>query len=75
MSIGSHTSTLFCNTFFGLCPFPAVTPHNVTFPSPKPATTRPAVSGQTPLQFIHISDIHVDRKNLSLVPPSLANSQ
>ena len=61
MSIGSHTSTLFCNTFFGLCPFPSVTPYNVSFPSPKPATTRPAVSGQPPLTFVHISDIHVDQ--------------
>jgi sphingomyelin phosphodiesterase len=73
MSIGSHTSTLFCNTFFGLCPFPDVTPYNVTFPSPKPATSRPAVSGQTPLQFIHISDIHIDRKSWTGSSSTLAN--
>jgi len=60
MSLGSHTSDLFCNTFFGLCDYPAVTPWSVPFPSAKPATSRPAVSGQTPLKIVHFSDIHVD---------------
>jgi sphingomyelin phosphodiesterase len=61
MSIPSHTSQLFCITFFGLCPYPPVTPYNVTFPSPKPYTSRPAVSGQAPIQVVHFSDIHVDQ--------------
>jgi sphingomyelin phosphodiesterase len=60
MSIGSKTSQLFCITFFGLCGFPPVAPYTVPFPSPKPATSRPVVSGQTPIQVVHFSDIHVD---------------
>ena len=60
MSIGSQTSELFCITFFGLCDYPAVTPYTISFPTPKPATTRPPVSGQAPLQIVHFSDIHVD---------------
>lgn len=62
MTLGSHTSQLFCITFFGLCDFPAVTPYKVPFPSPKPATQRPAVSGKTPLKIVHFSDIHVDHE-------------
>ena len=61
MSIPSHTSQLFCITFFGLCPYPAVTPYTVPFPSPKPSTSRPAASGQAPIQVVHFSDIHVDQ--------------
>ena len=49
MTVGSHTAQLFCNTIFGLCPFPSVTAYDVTFPSAKPATSRPAVSGKTPV--------------------------
>lgn len=60
MSIGSTTSEIFCTTFFGLCPYPAVAPYNVSFPSPKPSTGRPAPSGQTPIKVVHFSDIHVD---------------
>ena len=60
MTIPSHTSQLFCITFFGLCPYPAVTQYTVPFPSPKPSTTRPPVSGQSPIQVVHYSDIHVD---------------
>ncbi|KUL89564.1 hypothetical protein ZTR_04476 [Talaromyces verruculosus] len=60
MTVGSHTAQLFCNTIFGLCPFPSVTEYNVPFPSPKPATSRPAVSGKTPIEVVHYSDIHVD---------------
>lgn len=67
MDVDSHTAKLFCTTFFGLCPFPDVTPYNVTFPSPKPSTTRPAPSGQSPIQFVHFSDIHVDRKSLGQI--------
>jgi sphingomyelin phosphodiesterase len=61
ITIGSHTSQLFCITFLGLCPYPAVTPYTVPLPSVKPATSRPAVSGQTPIQIVHFSDIHVDQ--------------
>ena len=61
MTIPSHTAQLFCITFFGLCSYPAVTPYTVEFPTPKPATSRPPVSGQTPLQIVHFSDIHVDQ--------------
>ncbi|KAH8692018.1 putative acid sphingomyelinase [Talaromyces proteolyticus] len=60
MNIPSHTAQLFCNTIFGLCPFPTVTAYNVTFPSPKPSTSRPAASGKTSVKVVHYSDIHVD---------------
>ncbi len=50
---------MFCTTFFGLCDYPAVTPYNLNL-STKPATSRPVTSGQTPLQVVHFSDIHVD---------------
>ena len=60
MSIPSHTSQLFCITFFGLCSYPPVTPYTVPFPSPKPAKTRPSPSGQSSIQIVHYSDIHVD---------------
>ena len=60
MTIGSHTSQLFCITFFGLCGYPPVTPYTVPFPFPKPATIRPPVSDQAPLKVVHFSDIHVD---------------
>jgi sphingomyelin phosphodiesterase len=61
MDLGSHTSDLFCITFFGLCSYPDVTPYNVSFPSPKPSGSRPEPSGQTPLQVVQFSDIHVDQ--------------
>jgi len=60
MTIPSQTAQLFCGTFFGLCQAPAVRPYTVTFPKPKPATSRPAASGKTPIQIVHFSDIHVD---------------
>ncbi|RFU33954.1 hypothetical protein B7463_g2388, partial [Scytalidium lignicola] len=61
MAISSHSSVLFCSTLFGLCDYPAVTEHTINFPSQKPASTsRPSSSGQTPIQVVHISDIHVD---------------
>jgi sphingomyelin phosphodiesterase len=60
MAIPSATSVAFCTTIFGLCPYSAVRPYTVAFPSPKPAKTRPAPSGQTPIQVVHFSDIHVD---------------
>jgi len=61
MTIPSPTSQLFCSNFFGLCPYAPVTPFDVKFPSPKPATTRPAISGKTPIQIVQFSDIHVDQ--------------
>ncbi|QSZ33773.1 hypothetical protein DSL72_005344 [Monilinia vaccinii-corymbosi] len=62
MTIGSHTSKLFCITMFGLCDYPAVTPYTVPFPKPKPATQRPVVSGKKPLKIVHFTDIHVDNE-------------
>ncbi|KAJ5884215.1 acid sphingomyelinase [Penicillium tannophilum] len=61
MEVPSHTTTLFCTTVFGLCDYPAITDYTVDFPSSKPANaSRPASSGETPIQVVHISDIHVD---------------
>ncbi|XXH00467.1 hypothetical protein Hte_006812 [Hypoxylon texense] len=62
--IGSRTSRLACTTFMGLCSYPDVKPHNVSFPSPQPKASlrrrRPAPSGLKPLHVVHFSDIHVD---------------
>jgi len=60
MTIPSHTSQLFCTTIFGLCDYPAVTPYTVDFPVAKPDTKRPASSGESPIQIVQFSDIHVD---------------
>lgn len=62
MDIPSKTSELFCLTIFGLCQWPAVdTSYSVSM-SAKPANaSRPESSGQTPIQIVHISDIHVDQ--------------
>ncbi|KAF7715426.1 Sphingomyelin phosphodiesterase [Penicillium ucsense] len=61
MAIPSNTAALFCSTIFGLCDYPAVTPYTVKFPSARPANAvRPPPSGKTPIQVVHISDIHVD---------------
>jgi sphingomyelin phosphodiesterase len=60
MFVPSKTAVLFCTTLTGLCQYPAVHPPSLHFP-PKPTNlSRPAPSGQTPLQIIHYSDIHVD---------------
>jgi sphingomyelin phosphodiesterase len=59
MTIGTRTSTLFCLTIFGLCQWPDIAEYTVPM-SAKPSTSRPAPSGGTPLQVVHISDIHVD---------------
>jgi sphingomyelin phosphodiesterase len=59
MRIGSETSQLFCTTFLGLCPYPPVDPSPLSL-SPKPSRARPAPSGQSPVQIVHFSDIHVD---------------
>lgn len=62
MDIPSKTSELFCLTIFGLCQWPDVdTSYSVSL-SEKPANaSRPDPSGQTPIQIVHISDIHVDQ--------------
>jgi sphingomyelin phosphodiesterase len=61
MDIPSTTAALFCTTIFGLCDYPAVTDYAVDFPSAKPMNaSRPSPSGETPIQVVHISDIHVD---------------
>lgn len=61
MKIGSKTSELFCITFLGLCSYPSITSYNVSFPSPKPAAGRPIPSGQTPIEIVQYSDIHIDQ--------------
>ncbi|KAI1759032.1 sphingomyelin phosphodiesterase [Hypoxylon sp. FL1150] len=60
MVIGSRTSRLACTTFMGLCSYPEVKTYNVSFPSPKPNSKRPAPSGLKPLHVVHFSDIHID---------------
>lgn len=46
-------------TVFGLCDWPAVADYTVTM-TVKPDTSRPVSNGKTPIQIVHISDIHVD---------------
>ncbi|GFG18793.1 hypothetical protein IFM5058_09370 [Aspergillus udagawae] len=61
MNIPSTTAVLFCTTIFGLCDFQAVTKYTLDYPSAKPTNaSRPSPSGETPIQVVHISDIHVD---------------
>jgi sphingomyelin phosphodiesterase len=60
ITIGSRTSKTLCTVLLGLCEYPAVETYSITFPKPKPAAKRPAVSGKTPIQVVHISDTHVD---------------
>ncbi|KAI1079327.1 putative acid sphingomyelinase [Whalleya microplaca] len=57
---GSRTSRLACVAFMGLCSYPEVEARNISFPAPRPPTTRPAPSGRKPLHIVHYSDIHVD---------------
>jgi len=59
MTVGTRTSELFCLTVFGLCQWPDVEAYAVSM-TDKPDTVRPAPSGKSPLQIVHISDIHVD---------------
>ncbi|KAH8680783.1 calcineurin-like phosphoesterase [Xylariales sp. PMI_506] len=60
MTIGTKTSQLFCLTIFGLCQWPDVDTSFSLDLSAKPDTSRPSSSGKTPIQIVHISDIHVD---------------
>lgn len=59
MNIGTRISQLFCLTVFGLCQWPAIEAYNVSMTA-KPDTSRPSPSGETPIQVVHISDIHAD---------------
>jgi sphingomyelin phosphodiesterase len=60
MTVPSKTAVLFCTTLTGLCQYPAVDPPFLELP-PKPANiNRPVPSGQTPIQIVQYSDIHVD---------------
>lgn len=61
LTVGTKTAQLFCSTVFGLCDYPEVTEYNVSFPVENSTTTRPTVSGKTPLKIVQISDIHIDR--------------
>jgi sphingomyelin phosphodiesterase len=70
MTIGSKTAQLFCNTLLGLCPYPPVSSTTISFPSPKPTTSRPVPSNKQPIQIVHYSDIHVDQ---FYVPGSSSN--
>ncbi|KAF4511102.1 hypothetical protein G6O67_002932 [Ophiocordyceps sinensis] len=60
MTVGSRASKELCTTLLGACAYPAVTPWDVPFPSPKPKRQRPPPSGKKPLKIVHYSDIHVD---------------
>ncbi|KAJ5081511.1 hypothetical protein NUU61_009775 [Penicillium alfredii] len=60
LKLGSRTAETLCASIAGLCDYPAVQPFNLTFPSPKPATTRPPPSGKSPIKVVHFSDTHVD---------------
>ncbi|CAI7606930.1 hypothetical protein N7533_003520 [Penicillium manginii] len=60
LKLGSHTAKTFCATLVGLCEFPKVRPYDISFPSPKPPTTRPPPSGKAPIKVVHFSDTHVD---------------
>lgn len=62
MTIPSKTSDLFCLTVFGLCQWPEVdTSYDLGLSAKPMNASRPAPSGQTPIEIVHISDIHVDR--------------
>lgn len=60
LELGSHTAKTFCSNLVGLCDYPAVRPYNLSFPSPKPTTSRPPPSGNPPIKVVHFSDTHVD---------------
>lgn len=60
LELGSHTANTLCASLVGLCKNPPVRPYNLSFPSPKPPTSRPPPSGQDPIKVVHFSDTHVD---------------
>ncbi|KAJ5176348.1 uncharacterized protein N7482_002225 [Penicillium canariense] len=60
MKVASHTAKTLCSALIGLCDFPDVRPYHLSFPSPKPATTRPPPSSKPPIKVVHFSDTHVD---------------
>ncbi|KAJ5712779.1 hypothetical protein N7493_009247 [Penicillium malachiteum] len=60
LEIGSHTAKTFCASLVGLCDYPAIRPYNLTFPVPKPPTSRPPPSGKPAIKVVHFSDTHVD---------------
>ncbi|KAJ5570471.1 uncharacterized protein N7459_009901 [Penicillium hispanicum] len=60
LEIGSHAANTLCASLVGLCEYPAVRPYNLSFPSPKPATSRPPPSGKPAIKVVHFSDTHVD---------------
>lgn len=59
MKLGSHTAKKFCANLFQYCE-PEALPYDLSFPSPKPPTSRPPPSGQPPIEVVHFSDTHVD---------------
>jgi sphingomyelin phosphodiesterase len=61
MTIGTKTSQVFCLAVFGLCQWPDIDTAGAPTLTTKPSKIRPASSGGTPIQIVHISDIHVDR--------------
>lgn len=60
IEVGSHTANMLCASLVGLCENPPVRPYNLSFPSPKPPTSRPPPSGQDPIKVVHFTDTHVD---------------
>ncbi|KAJ5325942.1 uncharacterized protein N7506_009044 [Penicillium brevicompactum] len=60
LHIGSHATQTMCANLIGLCQYPEVRPHSLSFPSPKPNKVRPPPSGKPPIKVVHFSDTHVD---------------
>jgi sphingomyelin phosphodiesterase len=49
-----------CANLIGLCQYPAVRPHTLSFPSSKPKDIILPSSGKSPIKVVHFSDTHVD---------------
>ncbi|MBW0519339.1 hypothetical protein O181_059054 [Austropuccinia psidii MF-1] len=74
MKPGSHTAVMFCAKTFGLCqdppvrdwpdmPLPLSPPNlNISSFSSVKLSSRSSKSKKPPLQFIHLSDLHIDRE-------------
>ncbi|KAJ5787285.1 hypothetical protein N7457_002275 [Penicillium paradoxum] len=60
LRLNSDASKTLCASLLGLCEHPEVHSYNLTFPKPKPETTRPPPSGKSPIKVVHFSDTHVD---------------